>query len=122
MVDPLVPARSEFWNPDSLLYRFLAETRRLWELKQRKPHITTVQASIIITVLYAALAADKLGSAYAERGLAMAHELQLFDAASEVQSPAMRRVRENTAWAFFLMQRCVFHPHGCAISSKYNTY
>jgi len=105
MVDPLVPNRSEFWKPDSLLYRFLAETRRLWELKQGKPRITTVQASIIITELYAALAADKLGSAYAERGLAMAYELHLFDRTDEAQNPAMRRVRENTAWAFFSMQR-----------------
>ncbi|KAF5976055.1 nitrogen assimilation transcription factor nit-4 [Fusarium coicis] len=46
---PDTASRLEYWNPESLRYRFLAESRRLWELEMEKePRITTLQAAMVL--------------------------------------------------------------------------
>lgn len=61
------------------MYRFLAEAKRLWELEAPKPRITTIQAGIILTVIHNLCGLDEIGQAYRMHGLALAHELHLFD-------------------------------------------
>lgn len=50
---PDTASRLEYWNSESLLYRFLAESRRLWELElEKEPSITTLQAAMILNPVY----------------------------------------------------------------------
>ncbi|KAF2108725.1 hypothetical protein BDV96DRAFT_587169 [Lophiotrema nucula] len=93
--------RQEFWNPQNLTYRFLAEAERLWRLEDGKSRLTTVQAAIIIQILYGINGLDKVGHAYLLQGLAMAHDMNLFLPTPEGSSARMRNTRHFTAWCLF---------------------
>ncbi|KAL6808365.1 nitrate assimilation regulatory protein nirA [Trichoderma camerunense] len=72
--------RLEYWNPHSLGYRFFAEARRLWELEAgQKSSITTVQAGMVINIMYNMYSMDKIGMTYGVQAIAMAHDLKLFE-------------------------------------------
>ncbi|KAI7778629.1 C6 transcription factor [Diaporthe eres] len=75
--------RAEYWNPQTLMYRFLAEAKRVWELEAPKPRITTIQAGIIFNVTHNLCGLDEIGQAYRIHALALAHELQLFDGSAD---------------------------------------
>ena len=51
--------------------------------------------------------ADKIGLRYMVQAVAMAHDLRLFKASSEVKSKKMRDARDLTAWALFVVQAYV---------------
>lgn len=48
-------------NPFSLSYKFLAEARRLWEIKQGIDKLTTIHASVMLNVTLNLSSVDKVG-------------------------------------------------------------
>ncbi|KAI8663033.1 hypothetical protein LRP88_07241 [Fusarium phalaenopsidis] len=93
--------RAEYWNPQTLLYRFLAEAKRLWELEADTPRVTTAQAGVILNTLHNICGLDKFGRAYTTHALSLAHTLRLFDDTEEVQDQRTRDGRRFTAWVLY---------------------
>ncbi|RTE84556.1 hypothetical protein BHE90_000851 [Fusarium euwallaceae] len=93
--------RAQYWNPQTLLYRFLAEAKRLWELEANIPRVTTVQAGLILNTVLNICGLDKFGRAYTTQALNLAHSLQLFDDNEEVQDQRTRDGRCFTAWVLY---------------------
>jgi hypothetical protein len=69
-----------FWDPDTLTYRFLAEAKRLWELEDDEPKLTTVHAGCLINAAMGVNGHDKPGITYARKSLSIAQELGIFRA------------------------------------------
>ncbi|KAJ4227937.1 hypothetical protein NW759_004026 [Fusarium solani] len=87
--------RAEYWNPQTLLYRFLAEAKRLWELEADTPRVTTVQAGLALNMVHNMCGLDKFGRAYSIQAVNLAHKLRLFDDVEEVQD---QRTRDGRAF------------------------
>ncbi|KAA8632821.1 hypothetical protein SMACR_02850 [Sordaria macrospora] len=117
--------RAEYWNPANIVYMFLAEAKRLFEIDSElerpipmlnDPHgerrlreweerrLTTIQAGLLLNVLYLFNGSDKIGWRYSLRAIDMAHEINLFGAAQPEMDREMRNVREFTAWIVFTWQ------------------
>ncbi|OAA66323.1 Zn(2)-C6 fungal-type DNA-binding domain protein [Cordyceps fumosorosea ARSEF 2679] len=99
--NPNLPNRSEYWNPDTLAYRFLAEARRLWELVAREPCLTTVQAGILFSVFYNLSGLDAVGQAYRIHAVALARELGIMDGPRPGDSARTQRGTAFTAWTMY---------------------
>ncbi|KAH8650147.1 hypothetical protein BX600DRAFT_554549 [Xylariales sp. PMI_506] len=99
-----IPHREQFWNPHTLGYRFLAEARRLWELEAEKPDLTTLQAAIVLHIIYSQFAMDQIGRSYLERAVTLAHDLGLFKTDVPQPSREMAHARYFTAWCLFRWQ------------------
>lgn len=93
--------RAEYWNPQTLLYRFLAEAKRLWELESDIPRLTTVQAGVILNTVHNICGLDKFGRAYCVQALNLAHKLKLFDDTEEIEDQRTRDGRCFTAWVLY---------------------
>ncbi|EEU40043.1 uncharacterized protein NECHADRAFT_11983, partial [Fusarium vanettenii 77-13-4] len=93
--------RAEYWNPNTLTYRFLAEAKRLWELECAEPCITTIQAGILFSVIHNLCGLDEIGQPYRIHAVSLAHELRIFDV-MDVRSQRMQNGRAYTAWAFLV--------------------
>ncbi|EEU42702.1 uncharacterized protein NECHADRAFT_47693 [Fusarium vanettenii 77-13-4] len=93
--------RAEYWNPQTLLYRFLAEAKRLWELEADIPRLTTVQAGVILNTVHNICGLDKFGRPYCIQALNLAHKLKLFDDNEEIQDQRTRDGRCFTAWVLY---------------------
>jgi hypothetical protein len=100
-------ARAEYWLPQSLGYRFLAEAKRLWELElaEAKPKLTTVHAGLLLNLVYNVNGHDKIGWTFTLRAVAIAHELALFHPSPDIKNKRLREGRDFTAWAIFSWQR-----------------
>ncbi|WAO93270.1 Zn(2)-C6 fungal-type domain-containing protein [Fusarium falciforme] len=85
----------------TLLYRFLAKAKRLWELEADTPRVTTVQAGVILNTVHNICGLDKFGRAYTTHALSLAHMLRLFDDTEEVQDQRTRDGRCFTAWVLY---------------------
>ncbi|KAG5956742.1 hypothetical protein E4U58_006433 [Claviceps cyperi] len=99
---PSFPLRAEYWNPNTMLYRFMAEAKRIWELEHSSPQITTIQAGIIFNVIYNLCGLDEVGQPYRLHAVALARWMRLFmrvgiaDADSRLCSG-----KAFTAWALY---------------------
>ncbi|OTA97230.1 hypothetical protein M434DRAFT_387002 [Hypoxylon sp. CO27-5] len=95
--------RAEYWLPDNLGYRFLAEARRLFDLDQARPTVTTVQAAAIISLVCIHNGIDEISWFYAYKSLEIAQNMSLF-------SPGLNEDKEwqivagTTAWCLFNWQ------------------
>ncbi|KAL7793630.1 hypothetical protein V8C37DRAFT_378517 [Trichoderma ceciliae] len=104
---PRFSNRSEYWNPDTLGYRFAAEAKRLWEIEAAEPRITTIQAGIVFNVFYNLCGLDEIGQVYRIHALALAHEIRLFDGpvvdeqSRDAQSDRIQKGKAFLAWALF---------------------
>ncbi|RFU81944.1 c6 transcription factor [Trichoderma arundinaceum] len=103
---PGLANRAEYWNPDTLLYRFVAEAKRLWELEADEPRITTIQAGIIFNVFYNLCGLDEVGQVYRIHAVDLAHQLRLFDAPADgwsvdARSERLQKGKAFAAWALF---------------------
>lgn len=98
---PRFSNRAEYWNPNTLVYRFLAEAKRLWELEATEARITTVQAGILFNVFHNLCGLDEIGQAYRIQAIALAHQLRLFDSSVYMHDQRMRYGRAFAAWALF---------------------
>ncbi|KAK4180196.1 hypothetical protein QBC36DRAFT_384517 [Triangularia setosa] len=109
-----LPDRAEFWNPRTLGYGFLTEAKRHWELEQAggRSKLTTIQAAILLNIVYNLNAMVKLGWQYTLQAIDMAHKMKLFKKPEnwETLSPRLRAGRDFTAWSLFGWQsHCTYH-------------
>ncbi|KAF4340441.1 nitrate assimilation regulatory nirA [Fusarium beomiforme] len=100
--NPDLSDRLEYWNPHSLGYKFFAEAKRLWEMElMEKSSITTVQAAVIINIIYNMYSMDKLGMTYGVQAVAMAKDLKIFYSSSRPKSMKRQHVYDFTAWCLY---------------------
>jgi hypothetical protein len=94
--------RADYSNPNTLVYLFNAEAKRLWEIQVRRPPLlTTVQAAIILQMLFNLCGQDELGQEYGEKAVELAQELRMFDAPDGALNKHTRNARTFTAWALY---------------------
>ncbi|KAL6803079.1 hypothetical protein GGI42DRAFT_19984 [Trichoderma sp. SZMC 28013] len=98
---PDFPDRAEYWNPKALVYRFIMEAKRIWELESHVPQITTIQAGIIFNVFHNLCGLDEIGQAYRIRAIDLAHQMELFDGTIGGRSYKMQRSMAFLAWSLF---------------------
>ncbi|KAF1912974.1 hypothetical protein BDU57DRAFT_340740 [Ampelomyces quisqualis] len=99
-----ISKRNRFWHPQNLAYRFTAEANRLWDLAcLGESKLTTIQAATILNRVMNLNGLDRIGYAYLERSLAMAHDLQIFGSQAD-EATKMQKVRLVTAWSLFNWQ------------------
>ncbi|KAG7404565.1 Nitrogen assimilation transcription factor nirA [Fusarium oxysporum f. sp. raphani] len=109
---PSQPA--EFWNPNSLGYKFLAEAKRLWGVEESgERSLTTLQATLIINTIVNMFGIDKLASAYLVRAIDIAHDLGLFEPTTYIKHKKLRHSYDLTAWSLFHWQ--------CTLSLQFQT-
>ncbi|EGU86544.1 hypothetical protein FOPG_17747 [Fusarium oxysporum f. sp. conglutinans race 2 54008] len=105
---------AEFWNPDSLGYKFLAEAKRLWAVEgSHKRSLTTLQAALIINTIVNMFGINKLASAYLAQAIDIAHELGLFEPTTYIMHKKLRHSYNLTAWSLFHWQ--------CTLSFQFQT-
>ncbi|KAM3464907.1 hypothetical protein NHJ6243_001973 [Beauveria neobassiana] len=97
------PDRVEYWNPQSLGYKFFAEARRLWDMDRLEPDsVTTIQAGMIMNIIYNVYSMDKVALSYGAQASAMAYKMGLFKLPDEVTDPpSLQIVRDFTAWGLY---------------------
>ncbi|KNB19215.1 hypothetical protein FOXG_16637 [Fusarium oxysporum f. sp. lycopersici 4287] len=96
--------RSQFWNPRTLGYQFLAEARRLWELEIGNTRLTTIQAAIVLSLVHDANGSDEVGRSYLTQAVAAAHAMHLFSTPTKNNDDLEYYARAFTAWALFGIQ------------------
>ncbi|KAL2684517.1 hypothetical protein Neosp_005595 [[Neocosmospora] mangrovei] len=100
-----LPHRTELWNPDSLGYQFLAEAKRLWEAEMPQERtLTTLQAGLVMNLIFTIYGMDSLASAYLVQATTIANELGLFDASTNIEDLRLRHSYNFTAWSLFHWQ------------------
>ncbi|KAL7903952.1 hypothetical protein GGI35DRAFT_484919 [Trichoderma velutinum] len=99
-----IPNRSQYWVPQSLGYRFLAEANRLWELKSSNVDLVRAQAAALLSLNYWNNGMDKLGRRYLERALDVAEKLGLFGDHADEKDHRMLHARIFSAWGLFNWQ------------------
>ncbi|KAF4773633.1 hypothetical protein HER10_EVM0002711 [Colletotrichum scovillei] len=93
--------RSEYWNTRKLIYRFLAEAKRIWELEASVPRVTTIQAGIIFSVFHNLCGLDEIGQPYRIHSVKLASKLSLFDGGPKDKSKRTQRGWAYAAWALY---------------------
>jgi hypothetical protein len=96
-----LPNRAEYWNPHTLIYRLLAEVKRIWELEATEPRTTTIQAGVILNVFHSLAGLDQIGHAYRVQSIALAHQIGLFKKPMQGSSERVRNGKVFTAWALY---------------------
>ncbi|KAL9488234.1 hypothetical protein ACSS6W_000511 [Trichoderma asperelloides] len=96
-----IPNREQFWVPQSLRYRFLAEAIRLWELENVRVDLVTVQAATLLNLVYSHNGMDKIGEVYLNHALKKAQQLDLFGDHATIDNERMFHARVFSAWALF---------------------
>jgi hypothetical protein len=67
--------------------------------------LTSIQAALIISLVYNFCGLDKLGSVYGLQALAIAQDQRLFHESAHVTSERLRDARHFTAWSLFNIDR-----------------
>ncbi|TFB01937.1 Nitrogen assimilation transcription factor nirA [Trichoderma ghanense] len=98
---PGLTNRAEYWNPDTLVYRFLAEAKRIWELEYSQACITTIQAGILFSVFHNLCGLDEIGQPYRLQAIELAREIRLFDSTVGGRSDRMKKSMAFMAWTLF---------------------
>ncbi|KAI1674091.1 Zn-C6 fungal-type DNA-binding domain protein [Pyrenophora tritici-repentis] len=96
---------TQFWNPHTLGYLFLAETKRLWELEVSESlSLTTVEAALILQIVMNENGLDRVGLSYMLQALLIAKEIDLFQKPKWSANEELTKARAVTAWRFFNWQ------------------
>ncbi|KXH40931.1 hypothetical protein CSIM01_08418 [Colletotrichum simmondsii] len=98
---PQFSNRVEYWNPNTLVYRFLAEAKRLWELQASEAQITTIQAGILFSVFHNLCGLDEIGQPYRVHSVVLAQKLRLLSKNSCGNDDPKRKGWAFTAWALY---------------------
>jgi hypothetical protein len=101
-----VQTRAEYWRPDNLGYRFLAEAHRLLGRERESPSITTIQAACVMNLTETINGVDKLGWPLLHSAIEMAQELKLFSPSPD-SDPTWARAAAVTTWGIFNWQAYV---------------
>lgn len=85
---------------DNLAYKFLCECKRLWELEPlERNRLTTVQAALVMNMIYNLDGKDFIAIRYLDLACHMAKALDLFGLLPSSTSVKSYRARTTTAWA-----------------------
>jgi hypothetical protein len=96
---------AEYWNPNSLGYKFLEEARRLWIVEvMHNRSLTTLQAALVVNTIVNMFDMDPLSSAFLVRSIEIAHELGLFEPTTYIMNKKLRNSYDLTAWSLFHWQ------------------
>ncbi|KAF5596564.1 nitrate assimilation regulatory nirA [Fusarium pseudocircinatum] len=96
---------AEYWNPNSLGYKFLEEARRLWIVEvTHNRSLTTLQAALVLNTIVNMFDMDPLSSAFLVRSIEIAHELGLFEPTTYIMNKKLRDSYDLTAWSLFHWQ------------------
>ncbi|KAF5538341.1 nitrate assimilation regulatory nirA [Fusarium mexicanum] len=96
---------AEYWNPNSLAYKFLEEARRLWIVEvTHNRSLTTLQAALVLNTIVNMFDMDFLSSAFLVRSIEIAHELGLFEPTTYIMNKKLRNSYDLTAWSLFHWQ------------------
>ncbi|KAF5570420.1 nitrate assimilation regulatory nirA [Fusarium phyllophilum] len=105
---------AEYWNPNSLGYKFLEEARRLWIVEvTHNRSLTTLQAALVLNTIVNMFDMDPLSSAFLVRSIEIAHELGLFEPTTYIMNKKLRNSYDLTAWSLFHWQ--------CTLSYQFMT-
>ncbi|KAJ9424196.1 hypothetical protein QL093DRAFT_2036068 [Fusarium oxysporum] len=105
---------AEYWNPNSLGYKFLEEARRLWIVEvTHNRSLTTLQAALVVNTIVNMFDMDPLSSAFLVRSIEIAHELGLFEPTTYIMNKKLRNSYDLTAWSLFHWQ--------CTLSYQFMT-
>lgn len=108
---PEIDGRARFWDPHTLVYRFMAEAKRLWEfeLHETTMSLTILQATVLLCILYNQFGMDKVGQPYMFEALRIAQCLGIFTDSPDVgEDSRSRDAATFTAWALYAWQAYVF--------------
>jgi hypothetical protein len=72
--------------------------------------ITTVQAGVLIHIIYNMYSMDKLGITYGVQAVAIAKDLKVFESSCRPKSKARQQVYDFTAWCLYYWMRYVLCP------------
>ncbi|KAK8070395.1 hypothetical protein PG997_010598 [Apiospora hydei] len=111
---PRFSNRAEYWNPHTLVYRFLAEAKRLWELEAAKPRLTTIQAGMFFNVFHNLCGLDEIGQAYRIHAIDLAHKLGFYDGPITAPSERIRNGRIYTSVWPTAYTYIIHHPDSWA--------
>lgn len=90
----------------TLGYRFLAEAKRLWELELgTKKSLPTLQAALLINILFDMHVMDKIGRWYVIQAVGIAHELGLFGPSEQTKASTGRNSYDFTRWCLYFWTR-----------------
>ncbi|CAA9956667.1 Zn-C6 fungal-type DNA-binding domain protein [Pyrenophora teres f. maculata] len=96
---------TQFWNPHTLGYLFLAEAKRLWELEcSESRSLTTIQAALVLQMALNENGLDRIGLSYMLHALLIAKDIDLFQKPKWPTDEEMMKARIVTAWGFFNWQ------------------
>jgi len=107
---PTVHDSTQFWNPRTLGYLFLAEAKRLWELESAESRsLTTIQAALVLQIALNENGLDRVGLSYMLQALLIAKEIDLFQnpktsASDDDDDDDITKARTITAWGLFNWQ------------------
>ncbi|QGI77169.1 hypothetical protein CEK25_003898 [Fusarium fujikuroi] len=105
---------AEYWNPNSLGYKFLEEAKRLWIVEVTyNRSLTTLQAALVLNTIINMFDMDHLSSAFLVRSIEIAHELGLFEPTTYIMNKKLRNSYDLTAWSLFHWQ--------CTLSYQFMT-
>ena len=95
--------RQEPWVDRNIGSHFLKEARRLWEIEESNPSLTTVQSAVVLASTMGMEGKDRLGWQFLEKGLQMAKKIGLFETTSPSlnEDSLLYRARAITAWSIF---------------------
>ena len=66
--------------------------------------MTTIQAAIVLSVVYDANGGDEIGRQYLAQAVAAAHSMHLFSQPTQVDDEVEYNARAITAWSLFGLQ------------------
>ncbi|KAK8023542.1 hypothetical protein PG993_011608 [Apiospora rasikravindrae] len=104
---PRFANRAEYWNPHTLVYRFLAEAKRLWELEAAEACLPTIQAGMFFSVFHNLCGLDELGQSYRIHAIHLANELGFYDGPITAPNGRIRSGKIYTAWALYSWEALV---------------
>lgn len=86
----------------------MAEAKRLWELYANEGvncTLPTVEGAMLINNVCNLSGLDKIGDNYGLQGVALAHQIKLFDGNAHVESKRLQNAMNFAAWGIFNLQR-----------------
>jgi len=103
------PRRAQYWNPNTLGYRFLAEARRLWDIEflATTPTLPSFQGGILLYLLYMLYGMDKIAFSFRQELYRCIRTLNLDARMIPGENYRYRRSRGVSVWFWFWMQSCV---------------
>lgn len=106
--------RRQPWDEENIGSHFYREARRLWQLEESKPSITTIQAACILGTILSMDGKDKVGFMFYYQAIKMGKEMGFFQEPTLLQeeyeslygsNPRYFRACAVTEWALLRLEK-----------------